>query len=779
METVLKYDWKFIKQDIPGASAKDFDDTGWRTVRVPHDYAIEGPFDPENDKQSTEVVADGVLKPIDMVGRTGGLPIADPAWYRRKFSVSDSAKHVFLEFDGVMSNSTVYVNGIRCGGRPYGYSSFSVDITDAVRIGAENTLAVFVKPKPSSSRWYTGAGIYRDVRLVEKENSYFPYQPVWVRTEVKNGSACVDVSADLHLSGSGHTLHCTILDREGNPVAEETQKCCGNRVYSAFKLKNYHFWNIHNSYLYTLKLELISDGKVCDTYETRFGIRTISFDSCDGFRLNGEKVKLQGVCMHHDLGALGSAFNRAAAERQIQKLVDIGVNAYRCSHNPPHPEILDLCDEYGLVVMDEAFDEWKTHKVPNGYGDLFDEWAERDLTDLIHRDRNHPCVIMWSIGNEIMEQEEKDGWKVARFLHKICKREDPDRPTTAGFNMPLDAFKNGLAQEVDLVGLNYKPHLYEQFHREYPQCILFGSETGSSVSTRGHYTLPAAVEHPVQPKESLMESSYDLASPNWAYPIEKEFFVQDRLDYVIGQFVWTGFDYLGEPTPYRNSWPARSSYFGIYDLAGMEKDRVYSFKAKWTDQKVIHILPHWNWNPGDLVDIHVYSSCDSAELFLNGKSLGIQTKDSEDEIRSNRLIWNQIPFEAGELKVVAVGHPELYDVVKTAGAPSKILVEPERKKISADGDDLTYIRCTVADQNGTPCPDSNMMLRFSVEGPGEYIASDNGSESSTRVFSEPFCDTLHGKCMVIIRSLKGKQGIVKLKVTSQELGSFSAEVESC
>ncbi len=778
MQTLLKYDWKFIKEDIKDAYKKDFDDSAWRTVRIPHDYAIEGPFHPENDKQISEVVADGIHKPIVHVGRTGALPIADKAWYRRKFSVNRDSKHIFLEFDGVMSHCSIYVNGKKCGGRVYGYSSFSVDISDAVILGEDNTLAVEVSPLPCASRWYTGAGIYRNVRLVEKREIYLPYCPVYVRSEVKNEVAFVDIDTKVCGVNDIFDICVSVYDENNNEVIRESKSACASNVYTVFKLSDFKSWNILNSYLYKLEVKILKDNEIYDIYETKFGIRTIEFDTCNGFYLNGEKTQLKGVCMHHDLGALGAAFNRSAAKRQIEKLIEIGVNAYRCAHNPTDPQILDLCDEYGIVVMDEAYDEWQMKKVDNGYGKFFDKCFEEDLVDMIVRDRNHPCVIMWSIGNEILEQKKEDGYKIARILHNLCKKHDPTRPTTAGFSMTIDAFRNGLADEVDLGGINYKPHLYESLHKDYPHIPLYGSETGSTVSTRGYFSLPAIIEHPVEAKDNLMESSYDLASPNWAYPDEREFLAQEKYDYVFGNFVWSGFDYLGEPTPYRNNFPARSSYFGIYDLAGMKKTRCYSYISRWTDKDVIHLFPHWNWKEGDFVDVHAYSNYDELELFLNGKSLGIAKKDPNDEIKSHRLVWEKVKYERGELKAIAIKNPELYDIVNTADEPYEIILIPERTHIEADGDDVVYVECSIVDKSGIVCPLERTQLNFEVNGAGEYLAADNGHQAEDRTFSEKYCNTLSGKCMVIIRSIEEIKGEIILTVSSDKYETKSVSILS-
>ncbi len=778
MITVLKYDWKFIKAENINASAKEFDDKSWRTVRVPHDYAVEGPFCEENDRQVTEIVADGITEPMVLTGRTGGLPIGEKAWYRRKFEVSRTAKNIFLEFDGVMSNAEVYVNGEFCGSRHYGYSSFSVDITKFIKRGKNNVLAVSVNPENSSSRWYPGAGIYREVRLVEKDVMYFNYCPAYVRAQVKNGCAFVDVDLSVCNGEQDYDIVYEITNEAGEVVTTDTVNYATGSAYNVFKLKEFTCWDVLKPYLYNLSVSIKKKNKIYDTYNVNFGIRTIEYSADKGLFINGNYVKLNGVCMHHDLGPLGAAFNKAAARRQIEKLIGIGVNAYRTSHNPPAPEVLDLCDEYGLLVMDEAFDTWKIQKVNNGYGKYFDTDSELDVVSMIKRDRNHPCIIIWSIGNEILEQSDKDGWKVARYLHNICKKEDPTRPTTAGYDQTISAFKNGLADEVDIAGINYKPHLYESLHKDYPHIPLYGSETSSCVSSRGEFYLPAEIEIPAPVRKSLQVASYDLSAPPWAYYPEREFFAQDKCDYVLGEFVWTGFDYLGEPTPYRDSWPSRSSYFGIFDLVGIEKSRAYSYMCKWTDKKVLYLFPHWNWNDGDLIDVHAYSSYHEVELFLNGKSLGVSTLDPSDEIRKYRHVWQIIPFEAGELKAVSVSYPKITCTVNTAGAPYSVLVEPERTEITADGDDVVFVRCTIVDEKGNLCPTANVKLDFEVSGAGEYLASDAGNAASTRVFSETYCDTFNGMCMAVIRSIKDTTGEITLKVSAENMADVSVNIKA-
>lgn len=770
---ILNKNWKFIKDDVSDAYKKEFDDSNWRTVNVPHDYAVEGPFDSENDKQYKNVVADGIITPVLHIGRTGGLPVDVPAWYRKTFSVSKDAKHVFIEFDGAMCNSTVYVNGSNCGGRPYGYSSFSVDVTDFVEEG-ENSLAVSLKPETGSSRFYPGAGIYRNVRLIEKNEVYFPYANTFVNPSIKDNKAVIDCTVEVENFGKEYEIQYIIKNAVGDIVASYSETSSDKESSHIFKLKGYVKWNIHDSYMYTLETKITLDGELMDENSTKFGIRTIRFDPDKGFFLNEKQYQLNGVCMHHDLGALGAAYNESASRRQIEKLVEIGTNAIRMTHNPPAPEMLDLCDEFGIVVIDEAFDEWTITKVQNGYAKYFKDWAKKDLETMVKRDRNHPSIIMWSTGNEVLEQCQKDGWHVVKFLSEICHNLDDSRPVTAGLNNPIEAFDNGFADYIDVVGLNYKPHLYERFHHEYPNVPLFGSETASTSSSRGQYYLPSFNPYIDEKRDDLQLDASDLSAPMWSSYAEREFFAQDKLDYVFGHFVWTGFDYIGEPSPYRDEWPSRSSYWGIYDLAGIPKTLYYSYMSRWTDNDVIHLFPHWNWNEGDVVDIHCYSNYDEVELFVNNKSQGISVKNPYDETLRHRHMWKGIEFEAGEIKAVAVRKPELSHTIKTAYQEKKIILSPEKTEIKIGGDDLVYIQCSMEDEFGTYCPTAQTKLYFEVSGAGEYVASDAGDATSLRPFAEKYCNLFNGKAMIIVRA-KDQKGEIKIKVKVDDVNIEDAQ----
>ena len=579
--------WRFFKGEAAGAEAPGFDDTKWRSLRLPHDWAIEGPFNKEYG------------------ANTGGLPIAGTGWYRKRFTLPAASKgrRFTVEFDGAMSNAHVWINGKELGSRPYGYASFAFDLTDNLRWDGENVLAVRLTPELASSRWYPGAGIYRNVWLTVTSPVHVAHWGTYVTTpEVTDAKATVSIQTEIRNDGSaaaGLDVLTSIAGANGSKVAEATGRAtlsaAGNQtVAQKLVVPSPQFWDIDHPYLYSAITEIRQGGKLVDRYVTPFGIRTLEFSREKGFVLNGRTRKLQGVCNHHDLGALGAAVNRRATERQLQIMRAMGVNAIRTSHNPPSPELLELCDRMGFVVMDEAFDMWRIPKVKNGISKFFDEWHERDLRDMIHRDRNHPSVIFWSIGNEIPEQNDPKGGIIAKQLTAICHAEDNTRPTTSAFDQPDGAIKNELAANVDVPGFNYKPTRYEEIQRGHPQWVIMGTETESCVSSRGVYHLPMKLEGKTP---DLQVSSNDIEAPAWAYCPDVEFTYQQKLPSVLGAFVWTGFDYLGEPTPYGDGdWPSRSSYFGVVDLAGFPKDRFYIYKSFWTSEPTVHVFPHWNWS---------------------------------------------------------------------------------------------------------------------------------------------------------------------------------------
>jgi len=783
-------DWRFLKGDVAAAQSLEFDDSSWRQLNLPHDWAIEGPFD------------------RNISPHQGSLPFFGTAWYRKQFTLPDSAKasRIFIEFDGAMANSTVWINGVELGGRPYGYIGFTFDLTPHLRWnGQKNVIAVRLAPEPRSSRWYPGAGLYRNVWLVTAAPVHIPMWGTYVPTTSSAGGKCT-VTSKTEISNQSSstakvTLHTTVLDPSGRAVAKHsavTEIASGATasVRAGLTVDHEQLWDTDHPQLYTLVSEVRDGRHVVDRYTTPFGIRTIAFDKAKGFLLNGRPLKLHGVCLHHDLGALGAAVNRRATERQLEILRSMGANAIRTSHNPPSPELLELCDRMGFLVIDEAFDMWRRPKNPNDYHKYFDQWAERDARDMIRRDRNHPSVILWSIGNEIPEQHAADGAKTAAWLTGIFHEEDPTRPTTSAFDAFPDSIKNGLAAAVDVPGFNYKPFRYGEILKDHPDWVIYGSETSSCVSSRGVYHLPLE-KYEKHPSHQL--TSYDILSPPWAYLPDPEFEAQDALPQVLGEFVWTGFDYLGEPTPYfmgpgdnAEDWPVRSSYFGIVDLAGFPKDRYYLYQSVWTTKPMVHILPHWNWagHEGQMIPVMAYTNAEEVELFLNGKSLGRKKRGAEPvelptgknispdlKFRSKyRLMW-QVPYAPGAIKAVAYsgGKPVAEKEIRTAGAPARIRLLPDRTQLTASGDDLSFITVRIEDQNGNLCPESDNLVRFKVEGAGSLAAVDNGNAATLEPFQADNRKAFNGLALLIVRT-QSKPGTIEITAASEGLAPATAKL---
>ncbi len=778
---LLKDGWKFTRDYTPEMADVNFDDTGWETVRVPHDWGIKGLFDKNNN------------------GRTGGLSYVGKAWYRLAFNLPQdlSSKRVSVEFDGVMSHSKVYCNGKYAGGWPYGYSSFAFDITNLVHTG-KNILAVSVDNKPLASRWYPGAGIYRNVRLVITSPVHIAHWGTYITTPSINKNRA---EIKMQILIENHTgkrikaeLETRIFDPEGKSVAvkSNTKIVTESKVFlQKLNLKSPILWSVNSPELYTARFTVRVDGKPVDNYETIFGIRTLRFDAEKGFFLNGEHLQFKGVCMHHDLGPLGAAVNKAALKRQLTILKDMGCNAIRTSHNPPAPELLELTDAMGFLVVDEAFDEWRIPKCKNGYNILFDKWAEKDLRAMIRRDRNHPSVIMWSIGNEIPEKfDAKTGAKTTRFLHNICHEEDPTRPTTSAFNAPEPAIENGLVEVVDVPGWNYQPNHYCLYHLQLPGKPMYGSETASCISTRGEYYFPVEEERYYMAvseerrnvrRLSLQINSYDLSSVHGGsggYIPDVEFRGIDENPFIMGEFVWTGFDYLGESWPhYLNyeEWPSRSShcsYFGIVDLCGIPKDRFYLYQSRWADKKTLHLLPHWTWpgHEGEIIPVHCYSSWETVELFVNGVSQGVRTKHPKNLMNRYRLVWNGVVYKPGELKAVAYDRkwkPVKETIIRTAEKPAGIKLLTDRKRIKSDGDDMAFVYVEIIDDKGTLCPRADNLVRFNVEGPAEIAAVGNGNPVSTEPFQADYRKAFNGKCVLYLRSTRIKGTIT---VTAESKG---------
>lgn len=785
--------WRFFRGDAPAAGQTEFDDSRWRQLRLPHDWAIEGPFDP-------------ALNP-----HTGALPIDGIGWYRKTFTLTphDTRRYYSIEFDGAMANSRVWLNGHELGGRPYGYIGFAFDLTPYLRSdGAANVIAVRLAPEANSSRWYPGAGIYRNVWLDSTGPVSVARWGTYVTTpKVSPTDATIAVQTELlnRLAGESMVVvRSSIADSSGHLVARSEMRAgvpgSGSRtVASHLSLRSPQLWDIEHPYLYSLITELISSGAVVDRYVTPFGVRTIAFDPGKGFALNGRPLKLHGVCLHHDLGALGAAVNRRAIERQLQIMQAAGVNAVRTSHNPPAPELLEYADRMGLLVIDEAFDMWRIPKVPNGYSKYFDKWSERDLRDMVRRDRNHPSIIMWSIGNEIPEQKSPDGWREARRLTGLFHEEDPTRPTTAAFNNWDDAIRNRLADEVDVPGFNYKPNFYQRIHKEHPKWVIYGSETASCVSSRGTYHLPL---EKYQKHPSLQISSYDIIAPPWAYCPDVEFAAQEAIPVVLGEFVWTGFDYLGEPTPYFGSdedvshdWPARSSYFGMVDLAGFPKDRYYLYQSVWSPKPMVHVLPHWNWQGRESqeIPVMVYSNAEEVELLLNGKSLGRKktlatrvrlpvgpdVSPSGEFLSKYRLAW-PVPYQAGALTAIgySAGKAVARDEVNTAGAPARIRLVADRNTIEADGDDLSFVTVRIEDQEGHLCPLASNLVTFQVWGAGKIAAVDNGNPATVEPFNADHRTTFNGLALLVVRSIPREAGQIQIVATGVGLTPARLVIDS-
>ncbi len=793
----------FHQAPAPG-EALDFaqpslDDSSWRKLALPHDWGIEGPFD-----QS-------------LPGETAKLPWFGVGWYRKHFTVdaADLVRRNYLQLDGAMSYAAVWCNGKFAGGWPSGYASWRLDLTPFLKSG-DNVIAIRLDNPENSSRWYPGGGIYRNVWLEKTSPVHVEPLDTFVTTpEVTTASATIDIKTKIsnHSTAPADLRVATRifkLSADGKPEGEAVAGSspvalavpAGQTVASGstLKLGKPKLWDVTGPERYVAVTLVQQNGKIVDRYESPFGIRTIKFTADDGFHLNGRRVPLQGVCLHHDLGSLGAAFNTRAAERQLELMKEMGCNAIRITHNPPAPEFLELCDRMGLLVINEFTDTWTYPKKPNGYAKLFKDWSEADWRSILRRDRNHPSIILWSTGNEVGEQRDAKRHVVSSRLTAIAREEDPTRGSTVGCDKP-DAGHNGFQKTMDVFGFNYKPHEYRKFREANPQQPLYGSETASTISSRGEYAFPVS-ENKADGKIGFQMSSYDLYAPAWAGTPDTEFKGQDENPSVAGEFVWTGFDYLGEPTPFNNDVtvltnfhteearakaeeelkalgkikvPSRSSYFGIIDLAGFKKDRFYLYQSRWRPElPMAHILPHWNWQdrPGEVTPVHVYTSGDEAELFLNGTSLG-RKKKGEFEYR---LRWDDVKYAPGELKVVAykAGKEWATTAVKTTGDAAKLLLKADRSTITGDGRDLAFVTATVADKDGLLVPRSKPMLKFEISGPGEIVSTDNGDPTDHTSFQSPDRRAFNGLALAIVRTKPGASGPITLRVSGE--GMESAEV---
>ena len=764
------------------------DGKAWQQVAVPHDWAIAGPFDKKWDLQMVAIEQNGEKEKTEKSGRSGALPWIGEGMYQMKWTAPKGYKRAVLVFDGAMSQPVVCVNGKEAGKWAYGYNAFRIDITPFIQFGKSNLIEVHLNNVEESSRWYPGGGLYRPVSVELYGNENFSTWDTFVRTlKADKQEAEVEVNALLEgkIGKSGKTV-IALLDEAGTKVAEQTIKGATPEIKTTLKVANPQLWSPESPYLYQVKLTRYEGKKVADVQTLKTGIRTISVSKNNGFQLNGITRKIKGVCLHHDLGPLGAAENKAALIRQIKTMKEMGCNAIRTAHNMPSTMQMEICDSLGMMVMAESFDMWIYPKCKNGYAKFFKEWSDKDITNLVKHHRNHPSIVMWSIGNEIPEQWSQEGVQIAKRLQDLCHLYDPSRPVTQGMDRAEAALKSGFAQTMDVPGFNYRVHKYYKNIEQLPQGFLLGSETASTVSSRGVYKFPVVVSDKATYPDGQC-SSYDTEYCSWSNLPDDDWKMQDDYSWVIGEFVWTGYDYLGEPTPYDTYWPSRSSYFGICDLAGLPKDRYYMYRARWNEhQHTTHLLPHWNWKgrEGQVTPVYCYTDGVEGELFVNGKSQGRVLKDKSSRLDRYRLRWNNVKYEPGEIRVVTYnqyGDKIGEDVKRTAGEPAqmKFSVEtPDHEPIAcmvegctdehnvllnADGNDLAFITVSLQDKDGNECPLADDELTFEVSGAGTFKAACNGDATSLEPFTQPQMKLFSGKLVVIVQSSKQKGDII-LKV---------------
>ena len=773
------------------------DGKSWQQVAVPHDWAISGPFDKKWDLQKVAIEQNGETEKTEKSGRSGALPWIDEGMYKLNWTVPKGYQRAVLVFDGAMSQPVVTVNGKEAGKWAYGYNAFRIDITPFIQFGKKNLIEVHLNNVEESSRWYPGGGLYRPVTVELYGNENFSTWDTYVRTlKASKEEAELEVNALLQgkLGKSGKTV-IALTDANGKKVAEQTINGATPAIKTTLKVVTPQLWSPESPYLYKVSLIRYEGKKVADVQLVKTGIRTISVSKQEGFQLNGVTRKIKGVCLHHDLGPLGAAENKAALIRQIKMMKQMGCDAIRTAHNMPSTLQMELCDSLGMMVMAESFDMWIYPKCKNGYAKFFKEWSDKDITNLVKHHRNHPSIIMWSIGNEIPEQWSQEGVEISRHLQQLCHQLDPSRPVTQGMDRAEDALKSGFAQVMDVPGFNYRVHKYYKNIEQLPQGFLLGSETASTVSSRGVYKFPVVVSDKATYPDGQC-SSYDTEYCSWSNLPDDDWKMQDDYSWVIGEFVWTGYDYLGEPTPYDTYWPSRSSYFGICDLAGLPKDRYYMYRARWNDkQHTTHLLPHWNWKgrEGEVTPVYCYTDGVEGELFVNGKSLGRVRKDKSSRLDRYRLRWNNVQYEPGEIRVVTYnqyGDKVGEDVRRTAGEPAQLsmVVEcPDNENtgiacmvegcevehgthLKADGNDLAFITVSLLDQDGNECPLADDELTFEVSGAGIFKAACNGDATSLDPFTLPQMKLFSGKLVVIVQSKKQKGDItIKVKDAKRNL----------
>ena len=759
------------------------DSINYSPVTVPHDWAINGPFDKKWDLQNVAIVQNGETEKTEKSGRSGALPWIGRGFYKTTVDLKKLPKTAVLEFDGAMSDPHVYINGKLAGHWAYGYNAFRVDAAPYLKKG-KNEISVSLDNREESSRWYPGGGLYRPVQLVTNADAATINQwGCYFRTEsIADGKAEISICTNINNVDKTLSVENQLVDATGKIVAQYKYgdfDAQGN-VQKKLTVDNAQLWSPESPYLYKLVTRLYRNNKLVDQVQQKVGIRTVRVAQYDGFQLNGVTRKIKGVCLHHDLGPLGAAVNKAALIRQVRTMKEMGCDAIRTAHNMPSTWQMEICDSMGMMVMAESFDMWIYPKCKNGYALNFKEWADKDIENLVLNHRNHPSIVMWSIGNEIPEQWSEEGRRISEHLQDLCHRLDPTRPVTQGMDQAEAALKSGFAQVMDVPGFNYRVHKYDKNIRHLPKGFLLGSETASTVSSRGVYKFPVEASSSKTYADGQC-SSYDVEYCPWSNLPDDDWCMQDDRDYTIGEFVWTGYDYLGEPSPYDEYWPSRSSYFGICDLAGLPKDRYWLYRSHWrTDDATLHVLPHWTFpeRVGETTPVYCYTSWPSAELFVNGKSQGRIVKNPGTRLDRYRLRWNNVKYEPGEIKVVAYdydGTPRGEKIVRTAGAPARIVLKADRNRISSKGEDLSFVTVSVVDKNGTPCPTATNKMKFEVSGAGKYRAACNGDATSLVAFNSTEMPLFSGELVVVVEGLK--RGTAMLSVSADDLPTAKLPIE--
>ena len=759
------------------------DSINYSPVTVPHDWAINGPFDKKWDLQNVAIVQNGETEKTEKSGRSGALPWIGCGFYKTTVDLKKLPKTAVLEFDGAMSDPHVYINGKLAGHWAYGYNAFRVDAAPYLKKG-KNEISVSLDNREESSRWYPGGGLYRPVQLVTNADAATINQwGCYFRTEsIADGKAEISICTNINNVDKTLSVENQLVDATGKVVAQYKYgdfDAQGN-VLKKLTVDNAQLWSPESPYLYKLVTRLYRNNKLVDQVQQKVGIRTVRVAQYDGFQLNGVTRKIKGVCLHHDLGPLGAAVNKAALIRQIRTMKEMGCDAIRTAHNMPSTWQMEICDSMGMMVMAESFDMWIYPKCKNGYALNFKEWADKDIENLVLNHRNHPSIVMWSIGNEIPEQWSEEGRRISEHLQNLCHKFDPTRPVTQGMDRAEAALKSGFAQVMDVPGFNYRVHKYDTNIRQLPKGFLLGSETASTVSSRGVYKFPVEASSSKTYADGQC-SSYDVEYCPWSNLPDDDWCMQDDRDYTIGEFVWTGYDYLGEPSPYDEYWPSRSSYFGICDLAGLPKDRYWLYRSHWRkDDATLHVLPHWTFpeRVGETTPVYCYTSWPSAELFVNGKSQGRIVKNPGTRLDRYRLRWNNVKYEPGEIKVVAYdydGTPRGEKIVRTAGAPARIVLKADRNRISSKGEDLSFVTVSVVDKNGTPCPTATNKMKFEVSGAGKYRAACNGDATSLVAFNSTEMPLFSGELVVVVEGLK--RGTAMLSVSADGLPTAKLPIE--